>query len=393
MKKAIKSIELFCGTGGLALGLQNSGFEHTALYEWDKPSCDNIKWNIRNGYSSIKDWSVFQSDVRSVSYDGLSGKIGMISGGPPCQPFSFGGKSQAYNDNRDMFPEAVRAVREIRPEVFIFENVKGLLRKSFSQYFNYIILQLTYPSITKPQNMDWQTHNEILEKHHTSSRHTNFEYNVVFRLLNAADYGVPQSRYRVIIVGFRQDIDAKWTFPRATHSKEMLLYSKWIKRDYWERHNLSQPEETPLSPNALYKLQKSIENTEATLLPWQTVRDAIGDLPDPRSESSRGYDNHVFRDGAKPYKGHSGSLLDEPSKTIKAGAHGVPGGENMLILDNGETRYYTVRESARIQTFPDNYHFTASWTESMRQIGNAVPVKLAEAVGKSVYSQIQESII
>lgn len=314
----------------------------------------------------------------------------MISGGPPCQPFSFGGKSQAYNDNRDMFPEAVRAVREIRPEAFIFENVKGLLRKSFSDYFNYIILQLTYPSIIKSKDMDWRTHHEILEKHHTSGNHTNFEYNVVFRLLNAADYGVPQSRYRVIIVGFRRDIDAKWSFPRATHSKEMLLYSKWIKNDCWEKHNISKPKETPLSPNALYKLQKQIENSESTLLPWQTVRDAIGILPDPRDKSAVEYNNHIFRDGAKSYKGHSGSLLDEPSKTIKAGAHGVPGGENMIILDNGETRYYTVRESARIQTFPDNYCFTASWTESMRQIGNAVPVKLAEAVGKSVYSQMQE---
>ena len=91
----------------------------------------------------------------------------------------------------------------------------------------------------------------------------------------------------------------------------------------------------------------------------------------------------------KIYPGHSGSLLDEPSKTIKAGAHGVPGGENMLVLDSGEVRYYTVRESARIQTFPDTYRFVASWTESMRQIGNAVPVKLAEVVGRSVFSHFE----
>ena len=152
-EKRINSIELFCGTGGLALGLQNSGFSHKALYEWDKDSCDNIKKNIDDGFELIKGWNVQQSDVRTVSYDGLNGVIKMISGGPPCQPFSLGGKAQAYNDKRDMFPEAVRAVREIRPEAFIFENVKGLLRKSFSLYFSYIILQLTYPSIVKTKDM------------------------------------------------------------------------------------------------------------------------------------------------------------------------------------------------------------------------------------------------
>ena len=314
----------------------------------------------------------------------------MISGGPPCQPFSLGGKAKAYNDKRDMFPEAVRAVREIRPEAFIFENVKGLLRKSFSLYFSYIILQLTYPSIVKPQGMTWEEHRDLLEKHHTSSNHSNCEYNVVFRLLNAADYGVPQLRYRVVIVGFRKDIDAKWTFPKPSHSKEALLYSKWITGDYWERHNLPKPTDTQISKSAERLIRTSVECTNNPLLPWQTVRDALHDLPDPRSVEAQKYNNHIFRAGAKSYSGHSGSLLDEPSKTIKAGAHGVPGGENTLVLDSGEVRYYTVRESARIQTFPDDYLFVSSWTESMRQIGNAVPVRLAKAVGTSVLNQLEE---
>lgn len=122
----MKSIELFSGTGGLALGLQQAGFDHEALFEWDKDSCENIKCNIANGYPGVKDWSVFQTDVRTVSYDGYTGKIQLVAGGPPCQPFSLGGKHQAYNDKRDMFPEAVRAVRETQPQAFIFENVKGL---------------------------------------------------------------------------------------------------------------------------------------------------------------------------------------------------------------------------------------------------------------------------
>lgn len=110
------------------------------------------------------------------------------------------------------------------------------------------------------------------------------------------------------------------------------------------------------------------------------MRDAIGDLPDPTDLGKAIlFNNHEFRNEARVYAGHSDSRLDEPSKTIKTGAHGAPGGEDMVVLDDGSIRYYTVRESARIQTFPDDYLFNASWTENMRQIGTAVPVKLAAA--------------
>jgi len=119
---------------------------------------------------------------------------------------------------------------------------------------------------------------------------------------------------------------------------------------------------------------------EPKRLPWITVRDALKGLPDPR-ENSTDFLNHVFRDGARMYPGHTGSILDYPSKTLKAGDHGVPGGENMIRFYDNKVRYLTVRESARIQAFPDDYCFSGSWTESMRQIGNAVPVKLAEVVG------------
>lgn len=386
----MKSIELFSGTGGLALGLLQAGFEHEALFEWDKDSCDNLKYNIINGYPGVKDWSVFQTDVRTVSYEGYTGKIQLVAGGPPCQPFSLGGKHQAYNDKRDMFPEAVRAVRETQPQAFVFENVKGLLRKSFSSYFNYILLQLQHPEIVKEDDMTWETHLALLERYHTSGQDSGLSYNVVFRLLNAADYGVPQSRHRVIIVGFRSDLNASWNFPPATHSHDALLYAKWITGEYWEEHSMKKPDETPLSAVQLRAVQQAVEETDSPALRWRTVRDAIGDLPDPMDlRASARYNNHEFRDGARVYAGHSGSRLDEPSKTIKAGAHGVPGGENMVVLDDGSVRYYTVRESARIQTFPDDYLFSASWTESMRQIGNAVPVRLAKAVGDSVILQME----
>lgn len=389
----MKSIELFSGTGGLALGLQQAGFDHEALFEWDADSCNNIIYNITSGYREIKDWKVHQADVRTICYDGLEGKIQLVAGGPPCQPFSLGGKHRAHNDSRDMFPEAVRAVRETKPQAFIFENVKGLLRKSFSSYFNYILLQLQYPLIIKKSGMSWEEHLTLLEQHHTSPHTDELSYNVVFRLMNAADYGVPQSRHRVVIVGFRNDCNACWSFPTATHSQNSLLYEKWVSGTYWETHKLKIPTICPFTTQQLNTIRATVEENDKPLLRWNTVRDAIGDLPDPLDvEASCAIHNHEYRKGAKIYAGHSGSKLDEPSKTIKAGSHGVPGGENMVVLDDGNVRYYTVRESARIQTFPDNYLFSASWTESMRQIGNAVPVKLAKVVGDSVIRQLQEVI-
>jgi len=123
--------------------------------------------------------------------------------------------------------------------------------------------------------------------------------------------------------------------------------------------------------------------------PWKTVRDAISDLPDPRSGDAAVHPNHVFQPGARAYQGHTGSPLDEPAKALKAGDHGVPGGENMVRFPDGTLRYFTVRESARLQDFPDEFIFHGSWTETMRQLGNAVPVSLAEAVLHSVKSRLQ----
>lgn len=119
-----------------------------------------------------------------------------------------------------------------------------------------------------------------------------------------------------------------------------------------------------------------------------TVRDAICDLPDPEKRTWNHVANHNFNPGARSYVGHTGSPLDEPGKTLKAGDHGVPGGENMIARADGSVRYFTVREAARLQTFPDDYTFRGAWTEAMRQLGNAVPVRLAEAVARSVAQKL-----
>jgi DNA (cytosine-5)-methyltransferase 1 len=384
----IRSLEMFCGTGGLALGLHQAGIEPTVLLEWDKDSCDNIKSNITAGFPGIGDWNVVQTDVRLVSYSEYGLGVQLVAGGPPCQPFSLGGKHKAHMDARDMFPEAIRAVRELRPQGFIFENVLGLLRKSFSSYFDYILLQLSHPEVVICGGMDWPEHLKLLLEYHTSGSSSGLEYKVVFRLMNAADYGVAQQRHRVVIVGFRSDLDVHWSFPEPTHSKEALHYAKFGDGSYWDEHEIAKFKR-PLSPLRGFGNRQTCLDFMKRQKRWRTVRDAIADLPDPRSNEMSRFANHEFRDGARTYAGHCGSILDEPSKTIKAGAHGVPGGENTLLLDDGSLRYYTVRESARIQTFPDAFLFYGSWTESMRQIGNAVPVRLANIIGESVAKQLE----
>lgn len=371
----MKSIELFAGGGGLALATVESGFKHSFLVEWDKNSVATLKQNSKVLSLENTESLIFAGDIQNVDFSEYEGKIDILSGGPPCQPFSIGGKAKAYDDKRDMFPQAARALFEIKPKAFIFENVRGLLRKNFSKYFNYIILQLTYPEISRKSEQNWQEHLSVLEQYHTSGIYSEgLKYNIVFRLVNAADYGIPQKRERVFIVGFRNDIKGNWSFPETTHSKEALDYAKYKTLEYWEKHSISPKISNNYIPCLFFDDRKK---------PWLTVRDALSGLPDPESNENK-VPNHVFQSGAKIYAGHSGSSLDEPSKTIKAGSHGVPGGENMIVFDDGSVRYYTIREAARIQTFPDNYIFPCSWTESMRQIGNAVPVQLGKIVADSV---------
>jgi len=376
----MNSIEIFAGGGGLALGIKQAGFSHSRLIEWDNDSAKTLYHNYKNfGFNNENQW-IYNDDIRNLTLIDYCEKIDLLSGGPPCQPFSIGGKHQAYKDTRDMFPEAARILNEIKPKAFIFENVRGLLRKNFAKYFGYIILQLTYPEIQRKQDQNWLNHLESLEKYHTSANEKSLYYNIVFRLVNAADYGIPQKRERVFIIGFRNDINGKWSFPETTHSEDALLYSKYVTKEYFKKYSIKNTCKNGCKDIPLFVLNKK---------PWVTVRDVINDLPNPKKVNV--FYNHKLQEGAKVYTGHTGSLLDEPSKTIKAGDHGVPGGENMMVLDDGNVRYYTVREAARIQTFPDDYIFPCSWTESMRQIGNAVPVKLAKIVADSVRRTLYSS--
>jgi DNA (cytosine-5)-methyltransferase 1 len=377
----MKSIELFAGAGGLALGSAKAGFEHKAVLDWDAYSCDTLRRNVNSRIRHAKDWRVVQCDVREYDFRQHHEEIEIILGGPPCQPFSLGGKHRGKEDARNMFPEAIRAVREIRPKAFIFENVKGLLRRGFCNYFHYILNQLRFPTVIRRGDEEWTDHQARLESIYAANEFSGLYYKVMPKLLNAADYGVPQRRERVFIVGIRSDMHAEFSFPEPTHEEDALLHDKWVSGDYWERHGISQPPVPRHLRKRIHLLGALLK--PMLLKPWRTVRDAISDLPVlAAGETSTEVPNHYLNPGARTYAGHNGSPLDEPSKTLKAGDHGVPGGENTLRLPDGSVRYFSVRECARIQTFPDNWVLKGSWTECMRQLGNAVPVLLGQVVAK-----------
>lgn len=387
---SLSSIELFAGAGGLAMGVSLAGFQSRSVVEWDKWACDTVLQNQKLGHPLVRGWPVIEGDVRNwierVDTSSVSSNLDLVAGGPPCQPFSMGGKHQANQDTRDMFPVTVDVIRRLKPRAFIVENVKGLTRASFHNYYQHILLQLEFPEIARRPDESWNDHYHRLQQYKTAKRRhgIGLTYSVLPTLVNAANYGVPQRRERVFIVGFRSDLTVQWSFPRETHALDSLLYTQWVTGEYWDRHKIAK-RLRPTIPDTLTTTVARIKGLGLPPMraPWRTVRDALIGLTDPEKSEGDAL-NHRFQGGARAYIGHTGSPLDLPAKTLKAGDHGVPGGENMLVREDGSVRYFTVRESARLQTFPDGYAFHGSWTEAMRQLGNAVPVALGRIVASSV---------
>lgn len=379
----MKTLEIFSGAGGLAKGLELAGFEHAAFVEFNGHACASLSENFDSA-------RVFFGDIKDFDLDTLE-QVDIVAGGPPCQPFSLGGKHRANQDSRDMFPYAIRAIERLAPKAFVFENVKGLLRETFSDYFEYIILRLSYPDFAPSKNADWGSHFDKLRTIEKFS-YIGKKYNVQYKLLNAADFGVPQTRERVVIVGTRSDLKMSWSSPVETHSEDRLLWDMYVTGEYWDRHKVAKsvrPVLDILLKEKISRLEEKYGMFEPDLLPWKTVRDVLSDTPDP--ESDHGIIDHIFRDGARTYPGHTGSDFDWPSKTIKAGGHGVPGGENMIRFNDGSVRYLTTFEAKRIQTFPNDFVIKGAWGEAMRQIGNAVPVLLAEKIGRELARKLKDA--
>lgn len=375
----LRSLELFSGAGGLAKGLEFSGFEHEAFVEFNK----HAGLTLTKNFDASR---VFCGDAREFDFHSV-GQVDLIAGGPPCQPFSLGGRHQANLDDRDMFPVAAKAIEELQPRAFIFENVKGLLRKSFREYFEYTTLRLTFPGYRILPEESWEAHLVRL-RDVEFDKYQDTKYDVTFKLLNAADYGVPQKRERVFIVGVRSDLGKKWSFSEPTHTRDRLLWDQYITGDYWKRHGLKAPADEQ-SEKMASQVRNKLGFIEPTDSPWLTIRDALKGTPDPAGDHE--IVDHVFRGGARTYPGHTGSDIDSPAKTIKAGVHGVPGGENMILFPNGDVRYLTVYEGKILQTFPKSFDISGGWGEGMRQIGNAVPVELARKIGSDLHSLISET--
>ncbi|MCI7690134.1 DNA cytosine methyltransferase [Trueperella pyogenes] len=353
---------------------------HLVAAEWNKWACETIRENATNDYPLVKGTKVIEGDVLSTDWDSvLEGQqVDLITAGPPCQPFSLGGIARSADDPRDMFPATTAVIEKLRPRAFVIENVKGLTRPSFSEYFEFIKLRLQHPELRSRENETWIEHYLRLQKEHTSVK-ADLQYKLIATTVDAADYGVPQHRHRVFIVGFRSDVDAGWSFPEPTHSARALAESQY-SGEYWDRYEISKPAQMSIVAPMIFPDGKK---------PWRTVRDALNGLPEPTIDGSPQWLDHTLQIGAKSYPGHTGSPLDEPSKALKAGVHGVPGGENMIRFPDGSLRYYTIREAARIQTFPDRYQLHGAWSEAMRQLGNAVPVMLAETIVSSVVEHLE----
>lgn len=426
------SVELFAGGGGLAMAVHQAGFRPLLFNEFDSRACETLMASGRKtlGVDGLvraeetrprppepdQPAPLYPGDVRDLDMSAFEGAVDVLAGGPPCQPFSAGGVAKGDEDKRNMFPAMFQAVREIRPKVVICENVRGLLRPSFEGYFGYILNELRLPFEKRDNEVKWQDHNDHLtgilgelSRDDCNPDH----YKVVPVPVNAANYGVPQVRNRVIIVAFRADlgvdVEAFEKFVKTRkYSEDALLRSMREDGTYWERHR-DVPDQ--IRERVQKRLPKVIKEDDCE--PWLTMRDALaGYCADPKrgtyqklaalptvdlNRLDEKFDfgqgmkitGHVGWPGARIYKGHTPNELDRPAKTVKAGVHGVPGGESVMLLDNDLHRYMTVRETARVMTFPDEWIGSGPRGEQMRQLGNAVPVVLGQFFAEAVTEALE----
>ena len=303
----LTSIEICAGAGGQALGLAMAGFVHVALVEYEKEYCDTLTFNR-------PEWNVIHTDVRDFSGLPYRGKIDLLSGGVPCPPFSVAGKQLGRDDERDLFPEAIRLVKEINPRAVMLENVRGFLDPIFNEYRENIIESIS-----------------------------SLGFKVQIKLLKANDYGVPQLRPRIVIVGIRNDISREFHYP--------------------EEH----PEKSPTVGKVLYDLMK--EKGWKGAKQWAKNANTIAP---------------TIVGGSKK---HGGPDLG-PARARKAwaelGVDGLGVANEPPSPDFEGMPKLTPRMIARIQGFPDSWSFGLKKTAACRMIGNAFPPPVAYAVGKEI---------
>lgn len=330
--KKLKSVELFAGAGGLALGLEKAGFEPILLNEFDKHACQTLRYNRQN-------WNILEQDICKVDFADYYGKVDLLSGGFPCQAFSYAGKGEGFNDIRGtMFFEFARAIEQIQPKMILGENVKGLLSHDNGR---------TIATIKKTL--------------------VNLGYVLIEpKILNAMNFRVPQKRERIFIIGIREDLNDKVRFvwPKP-------YYRPMTMTDALKAGELY-PIDVPISVGQVYPEHKK---AVLDLVPqggcWRDLPDDVA-----RQYMKKSY----FLGGGKT--GMARRLgWHEPSLTLTCS----PAQNQTERCHPDETRPLTIREYARIQTFPDDWQFLGSMSQQYKQIGNAVPVNLAYAVAKQIY--------
>jgi len=305
-------IEICAGAGGQALGLEMAGFEHVALVEYESDYCDALKKNR-------PEWNVICGDVKDFSGKPFEGKIDLLAGGVPCPPFSKAGKQLGSEDERDLFPEAIRLVREIRPRAVMLENVRGFLDPVFKEYRDSILKSIS-----------------------------DLGYKVDIRLLHASDYGVPQLRPRVIIVGIRNDV------PGVFHYPEKLAG------------------ETPTVASTLLDLMKKNDWKGAD--DWAKGAEKIAP---------------TVVGGSKKHGGPDLGPVRARRAWAELGIDGMGVANDAPSADfNGQPRL-TPRMIARIQGFPDTWQFANGKTKACRMIGNAFPPPVAKAVGIQILNALE----
>jgi DNA (cytosine-5)-methyltransferase 1 len=410
------SVELFAGGGGLAMAVEGAGFRPLLLNEFARHACETLAANGAKPHELDGERPppvpapgerppLVIGDVAKLDFDHLRGAVDLLAGGPPCQPFSLGGVAKGDEDGRNGFPHMFRAIREMQPKSVICENVRGLLRPSFAPYFDYIKRELALPFEERADGGSWRDHDGVLRHMlETASVDPRERYDVEHFPVNAADYGVPQIRQRVIVVAFRRDVGVDWDrfreLVRPRYS-EASLHDSMLDGSYWDRHR-GVPDRVRRQIMARLSLRPSPSPIAERSLPWRTLRDALagidGQRPlpavtrlDRKEHNLGGFTDHIGWPDARIYPGHTPNELDRPAKTVKAGVHGVPGGESVVLLDDRSHRYLTVRETARVMTFPDDWKLVGPRGEQMRQLGNAVPVTLGRTFAGAVSAVLDEA--
>ncbi len=328
-------LELFSGAGGLALGMHKAGFKPIALVDMYKDANDTIKANN-------PEWNVITEDINIMADKGIFSyidrtRVDALSGGFPCQPFSYAGKRLGLEDTRGIvFYSLTRIIEEVSPKVILLENVKGLETHDQGKTFKTILKSL----------------DEI-------------GYKIDYRILNSWNYNVAQKRQRLIIIGVKKEFNSKYSWPEEIEPKPVL---KDVLKDVAK------------SPGQTYPDKKK------KVLDLVPPGGCWIDLPDEIAREYMG--KSYFSGGGK--RGMARRISwEEPSLTLTTS----PAQKQTERCHPEETRPFTIREYARIQSFPDNYEFKGSISSQYKQIGNAVPVNLAYYIGielKKLLKRIEE---